>query len=259
MTDFFGTPFDPCRFQELANFVFFPKVDSTNAVGRGLIDHLLREEVDLAPTVIAAASQTDGRGRRDRVWQSPEGGLYATFVFRVPEGTRMTQIPLAAALWVADAASRAIGVDARLKWPNDVLCRGRKLAGILTEAKTRGEDTHVAIGIGVNVLGSAEGLGQGTTTLARESPETPSLVLFFDELCGACDRYLAAPSGARVVDGWLSRSCHAPGDEIRVTLDENGAERSVVGEFAGLTEDGLLRLRTGGSEIVIMSGEVQPW
>jgi BirA family biotin operon repressor/biotin-[acetyl-CoA-carboxylase] ligase len=193
------------------------------------------------------------------VWQSPEGGLYATFVFRVPEDARLTQIPLAAALWVADAVSAGLEIDARLKWPNDVLCRGRKVAGILTEAKTRGEDTTVAIGIGVNILGSAAGLGERATTLETESSGAPSLGEFFQQLCRACDRYLVSPSGARVVDEWLSRSGHAEGDEIRVALDEGGREHCVVGEFAGLTSEGLLRIRTGGSEIVLASGEVQSW
>ena len=78
MNDVFGCAFDPSEYRRLANIIFFPEVDSTNAVGRGLIDHAMREEVELAPTVIAAACQTQGRGRRDRSWASPDGGVYAT-------------------------------------------------------------------------------------------------------------------------------------------------------------------------------------
>lgn len=257
MIEFFGGPFQPEGFRSLANFVFFPSVDSTNAVGRGLIDHAFAEEVELAPTVIAAASQSEGRGRRDREWRSPEGGIYATFVFRVPGEARLALLPLAAALWVADALAAAAGVETRLKWPNDVLSGDRKLAGVLTEAKTRGEETHVAVGIGVNVLGGAADFGPDATSAETEAAGAPSLPRLFAEICRGCDRYLAAPADARVVERWLSRSRHAPGAEMSVTASEGAAP--VVGEFAGLTDDGFLRLRTSGSEIVLATGEVGSW
>ena len=254
----FGGGIDISGWQRLANLIWFPEVDSTNAVGRGLIDHVLREEVDLAPTVVAAGSQTSGRGRRERTWESPGGGVYATFVFRLPEEARLAHLPLAAAVWVAEAASRAVGVETRLKWPNDVLCGARKLAGILTEAKTRGEETHAAVGIGVNGLGAADRFGGAATTLESEAGAPLSLADFFGELCLACDRYLAEPAASRVVAEWLARSRHAEGDELRVSVDD-GSPREVVGRFAGLTDDGLLRLRTGGSEYVVASGEVRTW
>ena len=256
MIEFFGGPFESKGFRSLANFVFFPWVDSTNAVGRGLIDHAMEEEVALAPTVIAAASQTEGRGRRDRAWRSPEGGVYATFVFRVGEEARLPLLPLAGALWVAEALSAAVGIETRLKWPNDVLSGDRKLAGVLTEAKTRGDETHVAVGIGVNVRGPAGDFGEGATSAEAEAAGAPSLARVFAEICRACDGYLAAPGSARVVERWLERSRHEPGAEIRVAPAEGAA---VVGEFAGLTEDGFLRLRTGGSEIVVASGELGSW
>jgi len=256
--DAFGSPFDPSEYRRLVNVVYFPEVDSTNAVGRGLIDHAMREEVELAPTVIAAASQTRGRGRRDRPWASPGGGVYATFVFHLPEDVRLSHVPLAAATWIAEAASRAAGVEARLKWPNDVVCGGRKLAGVLTEAKTRGDETIVAVGIGVNARGAPEAFDPRATTLEKEEKEPSSVPGFFRELCLACDRYLQAPAEAGVVEAWLSRSRLAPGEEIRVTV-ENGTERELAGEFAGLTPDGLLRVRVAGEEVVVASGEVQTW
>ena len=258
MIDAFGAPFDPSEYRRLVNVVFFPEVDSTNAVGRGLIDHAMREEVDLAPTVIAAATQSRGRGRRDRPWISPGGGVYATFVFHLPEEVRLSHVPLAAATWIAEAASRAAGVDSRLKWPNDVVCGGRKLAGVLTEAKTRGDETIVAVGIGVNASGAPESFDARATTLEKEGTGSASVAAFFRELCLACDRYLQAPAEAGIVEAWLSRSRLAPGDEIKVVV-ENGTEKELSGEFAGLTPDGLLRVRVAGSEVVVASGEVQTW
>lgn len=256
MKEFFDGPFDPKGYRSLANFVFFPAVDSTNAVGRGLIDYAVEEEVELAPTVVAAALQTEGRGRRDRAWRSPEGGVYATFVFRVPAGARLPQIPLAAAVWVAEALASAAGVDARLKWPNDVLCHDRKVAGILTEAKTRGEETHVAVGIGVNVRGPADAFGDGATTAEAEAGREPSLARVFGEICRECDGWLASAGDARVIERWLARSRHAPGAEIRVASE---GREPVVGAFAGLTEEGFLRLRKAGADVVITTGELGSW
>ncbi len=257
MIDVFGDPFDPTGYRRLANFIFFPSVDSTNSVGRGLIDHSSAEEFALAPTVVAAAAQTEGRGRRDRSWTSPEGGLYATFVFRVPEGARLPHLPLAAGVWVSEALASAAGVATRLKWPNDVLAGPRKVAGILTEAKTRGDETHVAIGIGVNVRGPADAFGDGATSAEAVAAGPPSLSRVFAEICRACDRFLESPGDASVVERWLERSRHEAGAEIRVTPPDGGAP--VVGGFAGLTEDGFLRLSTGSSEIVVTSGEVGSW
>ncbi|HET9796153.1 MAG TPA: biotin--[acetyl-CoA-carboxylase] ligase [Thermoanaerobaculia bacterium] len=257
MIDVFGDPFDGKGYRRLANFVFFPSVDSTNAVARGLIDHSLVEEVELEPTVIAAAMQSEGRGRRDRSWRSPAGGVYATFVFRVPAGARLPHLPLAAGVWVSEALASAAGVESRLKWPNDVLAGDRKVAGILTEAKTRGDETHAAIGIGVNVCGAAQDFGEGATSAEAVASGAPSLSRVFAEICRACDRYLAAPEDARVVERWLERSRHEADAEIRVSPPEGGAP--VVGRFAGLTEDGFLRLRVGGSEVVVTSGEVGSW
>ena len=259
MIELFGEAFDDSGFRALANFVFFPTIDSTNAVGRGLIDHAQREEVDLAATVIAAATQTEGRGRRERPWSSPEGGLYVSFVFRVPEGAALPHLPLAAAVWVARTAVSA-GVDARLKWPNDVLCGDKKLAGVLIQAKTRGDETHVAIGIGVNVR-AASGLVAGATSIEREAgPEGPkaSVASFLGEMCRQCEDYLADPRGPRVVEDWLERSRHVPGDEMRVLVEE-GSGKTIDGRFAGLTAEGLLRLARDGSEIVVASGEVESW
>jgi BirA family transcriptional regulator, biotin operon repressor / biotin---[acetyl-CoA-carboxylase] ligase len=258
--EIFGEEFDFSGFRALSNFVYFPTVDSTNAVARGLIDHAQREEVELAATVIAAATQTEGRGRRERTWISPEGGLYASFVFLVPEKAVLPHLPLAAAVWVARAAKTA-GVDVRLKWPNDVLCGPKKLAGVLIQAKTRGEETHVAIGIGVNVRAS-KGLSEEATSIeevARVDGRPPaSIGRFFRDLCHECEGYLADPCGSRVVEEWMARSRHSPGDEMRV-LVESGTGKTVEGRFAGLTEEGLLRLASGGSQIVVASGEVESW
>lgn len=114
-------------------------------------------------TVLYADHQTAGRGRLDRVWSAPRGAsLLSSLLFRqVPDdpGELTRRVGLAA---VAAAAS-AVGVVAKLKWPNDVIVDGRKLAGILAQ---RGADGSVVVGIGVNVGWAPDGaarLGDATT------------------------------------------------------------------------------------------------
>jgi len=93
-------------------------------------------------TVVSAAEQTAGRGRQGRTWSAPPGrALLVSVVLRDPS----TLLPLAAALAVADIA----GDEARIKWPNDVLVDGRKIAGILAEG--RPQDGWAVLGIGLNV------------------------------------------------------------------------------------------------------------
>ncbi|HET9051986.1 MAG TPA: biotin--[acetyl-CoA-carboxylase] ligase, partial [Candidatus Dormibacteraeota bacterium] len=98
-----------------------------------------------------AEEQSAGRGRLGRRWEAPPGAaLLASIVLR-PRG-RLTWVPIAAGLAVADAVRETCGVAARLKWPNDVLAGPGKLAGILAEVEPRGAPVPaVVLGIGVNV------------------------------------------------------------------------------------------------------------
>ena len=132
----------------------YDTVDSTNTVCKSLA-------AQGAPsgTAVIARRQTAGRGRMGRSFESPEGlGLYLSVLWR-PEGTPEDLLPLTpmAAVSAAGAIRRVTGAPVRIKWPNDLVLEGRKLAGILTEASlsARGVD-HVVIGIGVNCNNTLE-------------------------------------------------------------------------------------------------------
>jgi biotin-[acetyl-CoA-carboxylase] ligase BirA-like protein len=258
--EFFGEPIDVAGFRHLQNFVFLPVVDSTNAIGRGWIDYADTEEVVVEPIAICGLEQTAGRGRREKVWRSPRGGLYLTFVLRVPSKTVLAHLPLAAALWGAEACSRAFGLAVQVKWPNDLLHGGRKLGGILTEVKTRGEDTHAVVGFGINVFENAATESEtGATAAERESIRKPSVGSAFLELCRQFDGYLADPDTSGVVDEWRRRTIHRDGDPMTVCLDSDDAARSVEGTFEGVTEEGFLRLKTESGKRVVTTGEVRSW
>ncbi len=101
-------------------------------------------------SVLLASSQTEGRGRPGRTWLSPPGGFYASFLLKPsPPVSFSPCVSLLAALLLSRIMLRR-GLDARVKWPNDVLVRGRKLAGIVAETGNRPESWFI-LGVGVNL------------------------------------------------------------------------------------------------------------
>lgn len=104
-------------------------------------------------TVVVADSQAAGRGRRGRAWvDEPGASLLASIVLRPRlDPARLPGLSLAAAVAVAEALTRTAGLTPRLKWPNDVLIGGRKVAGILLESRVTGEQATTILGIGVNL------------------------------------------------------------------------------------------------------------
>jgi BirA family biotin operon repressor/biotin-[acetyl-CoA-carboxylase] ligase len=123
--------------------------------------------------VVVADHQTEGRGQRGRRWVAPPGkALLVSCLFR-PEtpAARWGELPLLAGVAVAEALEAAAGLAVRLRWPNDVLVAGRKVAGILAEG-VPGEDAHVVLGIGVNVSQVA---GDWPTELAGRATSLSAL------------------------------------------------------------------------------------
>jgi BirA family transcriptional regulator, biotin operon repressor / biotin---[acetyl-CoA-carboxylase] ligase len=210
------------------------------------------------PLWITARAQTGGRGRRGRTWVSEPGNLFATLLLTDPAPSeRAPQLSFVAALATHDAIARlAPALAARLafKWPNDVLCGGAKLAGILIEAEgTR--PLIVAVGIGVNCRHHPGGTDIAATDLAAQGASVTAEQLF-TALSGAMMvrlREWGAGFGP-IRTEWLRRS-GAPGTPLRVRV---GA-RDFTGRFETLDEAGhlVVRLPDGTAE-TIAAGEVFP-
>ncbi|OFV87657.1 MAG: biotin--[acetyl-CoA-carboxylase] ligase, partial [Acidobacteria bacterium RBG_16_70_10] len=129
-------------------------------------------------TTVIADTQAAGRGRWGRTWASPPGGLYLSTLLRPPPEA-VGLLPLVAGVAVAEALSEW-GVSTELKWPNDVLARGRKLAGVLGEASSSASGVEwVALGIGVNVGAEDDSLPpavrENATSLRAETGGSPGL------------------------------------------------------------------------------------
>ena len=146
----------------------FDRVGSTNDEARRLA-----EQGTEAGAVVVAKEQLRGRGRHGRVWQSPPGNLYASLLLR-PGCTvaRSAQLSLVASLALAEAliALAPPNSDVRVKWPNDVLVRGAKVAGLLLESASRpgGRVAWVVVGSGVNIASAPDDVPYPATALRYE-------------------------------------------------------------------------------------------
>jgi BirA family biotin operon repressor/biotin-[acetyl-CoA-carboxylase] ligase len=211
----------------------------------------LAEAGALHGTAVSARIQTGGRGRSGRQWLSPAGNLYVTIILRPGGDARHApELGFVCALALAEAVDGLAGPGTRLKWPNDVLRNGAKLAGILLE---RLPDGAVLAGIGVNVALQPEGMPYPVTSLrALDSPAEPE-----DVLTALLARLHAgwavwqASGFAAVLARWRERG-PVLGATLRVRL-ETGI---VTGSFAGLGEDGSLQLETGTGRRTLVAGDV---
>jgi BirA family biotin operon repressor/biotin-[acetyl-CoA-carboxylase] ligase len=208
-------------------------------------------------TAVLADSQSGGRGREGRSWASPPGGLYLSILLR-PRFAHASVLPLAAGVAVAEAVGEH-GAQVALKWPNDVLLGGRKLAGILAEsASGAGGLDWVALGIGVNaavdVAGLPEGLRESAASLASAGGAPDVAALAASVLCRLRVWYDAlAASPAAIVAAWRRRAVPWWGEDVEL---RTGAE-SLRGRLLDVDEDGALRLQLAdGSARRVVSGEV---
>lgn len=124
----------------------FNEVESTQKIAKNILKENLSEEF-----IVIAEKQTNGYGRHGRKWHSPKGGIYATIVLKAFKGN-LNLISQAAALAVRKAINRICQINAKVKWPNDIIVNNRKIGGIISEAIIVGnKPKHLIIGIGVNV------------------------------------------------------------------------------------------------------------
>jgi BirA family biotin operon repressor/biotin-[acetyl-CoA-carboxylase] ligase len=213
--------------------VHFRLTDSTNERARALA-------AGGAPhgTLVTADEQQAGRGRQGRSWSAPpRSAVLMSVVLRELSET----LPLAAAVAVCEA----LPVDARIKWPNDVWIGGRKVAGILVEA--RPQEGWAVLGIGLNVATEEfpEEL-HATSLLLEGAPITVEAAL--DALLGTLKAWLARPA-AEVLAAWRSRDALL-GETVRWA---NGSKQ---GTAAGVDSSGALIVDTADGRVTLDAGEV---
>ena len=133
------------------NIIYLKKVDSTNNFASQLIKSKKEKYESLDGTVVLAETQEKGRGRLERIWLSPSGGLWFTIILRTElKEKELPEVTLIAAYSVASVIDREYGINAIIKWPNDIYYRQSKLGGILTEVEKVNGSVFLIIGIGIN-------------------------------------------------------------------------------------------------------------
>lgn len=228
------------------NIIHYDTVTST-------MEHAFRMGMEGAPegTVVCAETQTQGRGRLGRSWVSPKGkGIYMSVLLRprlLPSDA--AQLTLLSAVAVCEAVYAVSGVKAAIKWPNDVLIGGRKLAGILTELSAETDRVRfVVVGIGVNVHSPVNLLPANAASLKEEASKKVSRVELVQEILRQMEYWYESSKKegfAPALERWKELSSTL-GRRIRV-VDPGGV---VEGEAVGLDKGGRLLIRSDAGLIV---------
>ncbi|MFT4296883.1 MAG: biotin--[acetyl-CoA-carboxylase] ligase [Micropruina sp.] len=203
-------------------------------------------------TVLVADHQSAGRGRFDRRWEAPPGASVAVSVLLRPGGVsaaRWLWLPLITGIAVAEGLAAVAGVDAEIKWPNDVLVGGRKVCGILAERV----DDGAVIGMGINTALGADQLPVPTATslrLAGSDASATAVVIGVLTALEAAYRRWSQPEDLR---DWYGSRCSTVGREVRVLQPAGGY---VEGRAAGVDAGGRLLVWTASGERAFAAGDV---
>lgn len=209
--------------------------------------------------VVLADEQTAGRGRLDRIWWAPKGTcLLLTLLLRPALPARQVgRLTMIASLAVCDALAEVGGVQAQLKWPNDVLVGDKKICGILSELDLRGEVLNYAlIGIGINVNvefdDAPELMVPATSILAETGRRVSRLALLAALLSHLEARYEALKVGASPHQEWAARVA-----TLGQRVQASGADQTIEGTAVGVDEDGALLIQVAdGSVRRVLAGDV---
>lgn len=236
-------------------FRFDAQVGSTNDLAR---DWVLKGA--LSGSVVVAEEQTQGRGRFGRTWRAAAGTALLFSVILRPHiaPARLSRVTMVGAVAAADILSEMMSESPNvvtLKWPNDVLLTGRKVAGILPEAIWQGEQlVAVILGIGLNVSVDFAGkpLADRAISIETVTQQTVDRAVLLGKLLQRIDTWLALLDDPALVAGWRAR-LSTLGQRITVTA----ADRQMSGLAADVDDDGALLVRADDGTIHrVIAGEV---
>ncbi len=239
------------------DIAYFKETDSTNLRAKFLAS-------DGAPegTVVVAESQTRGRGRRGRSWFSPSGeGIYTSIILRPSiSPNEAPKLTLMASVAVAEALLSMTSLDINIKWPNDILVKGRKIAGILTEISMEMDRIdYIVIGVGINVNTPRKSLPPdirdiATSVFMETGKPFPRIALLraYLEWLEIYYETFKTKGFEPVMNRWKSLA-----DIIGHRVSVDMIDRVRVGEVLDVDKDGFLILKEqGGALERIISGDV---
>jgi len=237
------------------NFVVLDEVSSTNEKARELAQNGEGEG-----TVVIAQIQNKGKGRFERVWESPAGGLYFSIILKPSiSSDKISLLPLVAALTVCKTINCYSDLYAKIKWPNDVRLDGKKVAGILLESEVIGNQLdNVILGIGVNVNNDvsffSKEIGTNATSLLNELQKTIDYYTFLKKLLTIFDTYYTMFLNKKydvILKEWRQHS-----DTINKTVRIITPSGGIMGKAYDVDQFGFLLVETDEGDLIkITSGD----
>ncbi len=232
--------------------LYFPSLTSTNEY----VNKLAKQQYPEG-TVVIAETQTMGRGRKQRIWSSPKGGLWFSFLLRpqLPPQKAMI-VTMATSIAIAKAIKSTTGADAQIKWPNDLLINGKKVCGILTELSAEMDQiNYMIIGIGLNVNNDVPDILHPTATSLKEATNQPvSLMRLFINLVLSLDEWykqVKQNNETCIQETWLSLT-----DMIGKHIEVREETSIIKGVVKGITENGGLLVETQKGIKQIVTGDI---
>lgn len=238
-----------------SKFVVFNKISSTNIKAKELAQKNAKHG-----TIVISKVQKKGRGRFDRLWQSPEGGLYFSIILKPQcEPNRATLLPLIGALSVCNTIRSISDLYVKIKWPNDILINGKKISGILLESESdKGRLKYVIIGIGINLNTDLSNLSEelhlASTSISYEIGIKLNYYDFLKKLLTNLDKYYTMFDKNKydaIIKEWKNNS-NTLGQ--KVTID--ASSEKITGTAFDIDESGFLIIKTEEGDIKkITSGD----
>ena len=238
---------------------YFEEIDST----QNFAEQIAADKKEDG-TIIIAEKQTSGRGRLERKWTSPKGGIWFSLIIHPKfDVASSTLIPIAGGVALSKAIKSVLDLDTSVKWPNDITLKGKKVAGMLVDASFQANNIdYLILGIGINFDIDIKKLEKrlmkspnfyGVNSLRRKNDKTPpkSLLKEFLIQFEKCISQLNKGEKSKIVKEWIKRT-----DSIGKKIIINTANGKVTGIAQGIDYDGALKLKTTTGIKKIFVGDV---
>jgi len=238
---------------------YFEEIDSTQNFAQQIASDK-REN----GTIIIAEKQTASRGRLDRKWISPKGGIWFSLIIHPKfDVSNSTLIPILCAVALSKSIKSVLGIDTEVKWPNDIIMNGKKVAGVLVDASFQANKIdYLILGIGINFDINAKKLEKrlsktenfyGINSLRKKDDKTPPKLLLKEFLLQFEKNLSQLDNGekSKIVKEWTKR---AVGIGKKITI--NTSNGKISGISKGIDKDGALKLKTSKDMKKIFVGDV---
>ena len=215
-------------------------------------------------TIVIAEKQTSGRGRLDRKWTSPKGGIWFSLIIHPRfDVSSSTLIPILSAVALSKSIKKILGVETEVKWPNDIILNGKKVAGILVDASVQANNIdYLILGIGINFDIDTKKLEKrlsktpnfyGVNSLRGNNNKTPPKILLKEFLFQFEKNLSSLDKGekAKIVKEWTK---NAAGIGRKITINTSSGKISGISQ--GIDSDGALKIKTKKKIERILVGDV---